>query len=67
MPQNQPTEEELEEDYGEPSARTARREKQKRAPKGQTKGGLARKLKVSKGFQRSSRKPKIKIIDKTKD
>ena len=66
MSKKQLTEEALEEKYGEPSARTARREKAKRAPRGQTRGGLAQKVKVNKGFQKSSRQPKIKIVDKTK-
>ena len=55
----------LEEEHGGLSARTIRQEKAKRAPQGQTKGGLAQKVKVSRGFQRSSQQPKIKIIDKT--
>ncbi|NQV13609.1 MAG: hypothetical protein HQ530_04910 [Parcubacteria group bacterium] len=67
MPQKRLTPEELEEKYGEPSTRTVKREKEKRAPQGQTKSGLAQRIKTNKGFQRSSRQPKIKIVDKTKE
>ncbi|MFH2105353.1 MAG: type I 3-dehydroquinate dehydratase [Parcubacteria group bacterium] len=66
QPADRLDEEALEEEYSGPSARTIQREKAKRAPQGQTKGGLAERLKSNRGFVRSRRQPTIKIIDKTK-
>jgi len=58
--------EDLEELYGQPTARELKQQKKKRAPKGGTLSGQRKKVEVNKGYTRSKKKPLIKVIDRTK-